>query len=154
MERTVVILKPDSVQRRLVGEIVGRFERKGMKIVAMKMLRVGEDLARRVYAEHEGKYFHGPLVAFLTSSPVVAMVLEGARAIAVCRALLGPTDGKAAPPGTIRGDFGNSSRNNLVHASDSPESAKREMALFFQPQEVLEYDLSIDPWVSWEPPGR
>jgi len=153
MERTVVILKPDCVQRQLVGEVVARFERKGLKIVAMKMLRVSDEMAHRMYAEHDGKHFHAALVAFVTSSPVVAMVLEGPRALAVCRGLLGPTDGKAAPPGTIRGDFGHSSRNNLLHASDSAESAKRETAIFFAPAEILEYDLSIAPWVYWEPPG-
>ena len=153
MERTLVLLKPDCVQRKLVGEVIGRFEAKGLKIAAMKMLRVSPEQARRMYAEHEGKYFHGPLVAFITSSPVVAMVLEGTEAVAVCRAMLGPTDGKAAPSGTVRGDFGLSSRNNLVHASDSAASAERETALFFSPGEILEYELGIGQWTWWEPPA-
>ena len=154
MERTLVLLKPDCVQRRLVGEVIGRLEAKGLKIAAMKMLRVSPQQARRMYAEHEGKYFHAPLVTFITSSPVVAMVVEGTEAVAVCRAMLGPTDGKSAPAGTVRGDYGLSSRNNLVHASDSPASADRETAIFFAPGEVLEYELGIGQWIWWEPPAR
>lgn len=147
MERTLIVLKPDAVQRQLAGRILDRFERKGLKIVGLKMLRVDEDLARRMYSEHEGKPFHGPLVTFITASPVVAMVLEGPGAVAVCRSLMGPTFGPDAPGGTIRGDFGMSRRYNLIHGSDSPESAAREIPLFFQPGELCDYDLAVGEWV-------
>jgi nucleoside-diphosphate kinase len=147
VERTLVVLKPDAVQRQLVGRIVGRFEQKGLKIVAMKFLSVSGDLARRMYSVHEGKSFYGPLVEFITASPVVAMVLEGAGAIAVCRSLMGPTFGPDAPGGTIRGDFGMSRRYNLIHGSDSPEAAGREIPLFFAPGEVVDYELIADRWI-------
>ena len=147
MERTLVVLKPDAVQRRLVGRIVARFERKGLKIVAMKMRTISQQLARTMYAPHEGKDFYEPLVEFLTASPVVAMVLEGLTAVAVVRQMLGPTFGPDAPPGTIRGDLGLSRRYNLVHGSDSPESARREIELFFRQDELLEYESNGDRWV-------
>ncbi len=147
MQRTLIVLKPDAVQRRLVGRIVGRFEQKGLKIVGMKLLRVSPELAGRMYGIHEGKDFYEPLVEFITASPVVAMVLEGVGAIAVCRAMMGPTFGPDAPAGTIRGDFGMSKRYNLIHGSDSPESAEREIPLFFPEDELAEYDLMSDGWV-------
>jgi nucleoside-diphosphate kinase len=147
MERTLIVLKPDALQRQLAGRIIERFERKGLKIVGMKMLRVGDDLARRMYSVHEGKDFYGPLVEFITASPVVAMVLEGCGAIAVCRTLMGPTSGAEAPAGTIRGDFGMARRYNLIHGSDSPESAAREIPLFFQPDEMVQYELVASQWV-------
>jgi len=146
MERTLIVLKPDTVQRQLVGRIVERFEQKGLKIVAMKMLRVSAELAREMYTVHEGKDFHGPLLEFITASPVVAMVLEGLGAVAVCRGLMGPTFGPAAPAGTIRGDFGMSMRYNLIHGSDSAESAAREIPLFFRDDEIVEYDPVAMPW--------
>jgi nucleoside-diphosphate kinase len=147
MERTLIVLKPDAVQRHLVGRLIARFERKGLKIVAMKMLRVGEDLARRMYSVHEGSDFYEGLMAFITASPVVAAVLEGKDAIEVCRKLMGPTFGPVAPAGTIRGDFGMSMRYNLIHGSDSPESARREIALFFSEEEIVHYDLASAQWI-------
>jgi len=145
-ERTLVLIKPDAVQRGLVGRILSRFEAKGLKIVGMKLLRVGDDLAKTMYAEHEGKDFHEPLLAFITAGPVVAVVLEGLGAIANVRKLMGPTFGPDAPPGTIRGDFGASRRYNLLHGSDSPTSAEREIAIFFRPDQVVEYEMVISNW--------
>ena len=147
MERTLVVLKPDAVQRRLVGRIVSRLEAKGLKIVGMKILSVSRDLAERMYAVHEGKDFHAPLLDFITASPVVAMVLEGLGAVAVTRSLMGPTFGPDAPAGTLRGDFGMSRRYNLVHGSDSPASAEREITLFFAPDELVGYELRDETWI-------
>ena len=148
MQRTLIVLKPDAVQRQLVGRIVGRFEQKGLRIAAMKILRVSPELARQMYRPHEGKDFYGPLIEFITASPVVAMVLAGKGAIAVCRTLMGPTFGPDAPGGTIRGDFGASRRYNLIHGSDSPESAQREIPLFFGDDEILDYDLIAAAWLN------
>jgi len=147
MERTLVIIKPDGVQRRLVGRILSRFEDKGLKIVGMKLLQVSDDLARRMYAEHEGKDFHAPLLEFITACPVVAMALEGLQAVAIVRRLIGPTFGPDAPGGTVRGDFGSSMRYNLIHGSDSQASAHREVALFFRPDELVTYELCISEWL-------
>ncbi len=147
MERTLIVLKPDAVQRQLVGRIVARFEAKGLKVVAMKMLQVSPDLARQMYRPHEGKDFYKPLVEFITASPVVAMVLEGKGAVDVVRAMVGPTFGPDAPPGTIRGDFGMSRRYNLVHASDSPASAATEIPLFFAADELVDYELLGEKWL-------
>lgn len=130
-ERTLVLVKPDSVRRGLVGEIISRFERMGMRIVALKMMRLDEDLAARHYREHQGEPFYPRLMSFITSGKVVAMVLEGESAIAVTRKVMGPTDPREAPPGTIRGDYGLEMPENLVHGSDSPESAEEEIRLFF-----------------------
>jgi nucleoside-diphosphate kinase len=130
-ERTLVLVKPDAVRRGLVGEVIGRFERKGLQIVAMDLRSVDGGLADRHYAEHLERDFYPPLREFITSGPLVAMVLEGDQAISVVRTLTGATDGRAAAPGTIRGDFSLSNRENLVHASDSPESAAREIGIFF-----------------------
>jgi nucleoside-diphosphate kinase len=130
-ERTLVLVKPDAVRRGLVGEVLSRFERKGLRIVAMDQRRVDGGLADRHYAEHVERDFYPPLREFVTSGPLVAMVLEGDQAIAVVRALNGATDGRVAAAGTIRGDLSLSNRENLVHASDSPESAEREIAIFF-----------------------
>jgi nucleoside-diphosphate kinase len=130
-ERTLVLVKPDAVRRGLVGEVLGRFERKGLRIVAMDQRNIDGDLADRHYAEHVERDFYPPLREFITSGPLVAMVLEGDEAIAVVRALNGATDGRAAAAGTIRGDLSLSNRENLVHASDSAESAAREIAIFF-----------------------
>ncbi|OBF55225.1 nucleoside-diphosphate kinase [Mycobacterium sp. 852002-53434_SCH5985345] len=131
-ERTLVLIKPDGVQRQLVGEIIGRIERKGLSIAALELRRVSEDLAAEHYAEHEGKPFFGSLLEFITSGPVVAAIVEGPRAIAAFRQLAGGTDPvEKATPGTIRGDFGLETQFNLVHGSDSTDSAKREIALWF-----------------------
>jgi nucleoside-diphosphate kinase len=147
MERTLVLLKPDAVQRRLVGQVIERLDRKGLRMAALRMLQISRPLAEAMYAEHEGKDFHDPLVNFVTASPVVAMVLEGFDAIRMVRSLIGPTFGPDAPPGTIRGDFGASRRYNLVHASDGPEAAKREISLFFREEDLLEYNLIDEDWI-------
>jgi len=139
MERTLVIVKPDAVRRGLAGEIIRRIERKGLKIVALKMTRIDEDTARRHYAEHEGKPFYEPLVRFMTGGPVVLMAVEGLSAIATVRRLLGATNCAAAAPGSIRGDFGVSHRFNLVHGSDGPEAAARELEVFFETRDYVEY---------------
>jgi len=146
-QRTLILLKPDAVQRRLVGEILARFERKGLNIVALKLMRVSEDLARRHYAVHKGKDFYEPLVRFITSSPIVAAVLEGEEAIATARKLVGSTFGRSADPGTIRGDFGISKRFNLIHGSDSPQTAEFEIPLYFTPQEILDFEPDDMPWL-------
>jgi nucleoside-diphosphate kinase len=135
-ERTLVLLKPDAVERRLVGEIIRRIEQKGLKIVAMKLMRVERGLAERHYAEHREKPFYSELINFITSGPIVAMVVEGPEAISVVRALMGATNPFEAQPGTIRGDFGLDLTANLIHGSDSYESAAREIELFFQPEEL------------------
>jgi len=147
MERTLVLLKPDAVQRQLVGRIVARIERKGLKIVALKMMTLTESLAREMYAPHKGKDFYEPLVAFVTAGPLVAAVLEGIDAVSVWRKMIGPTFGPAAPAGTVRGDFGMSMRYNLVHGSDSAVSAAREIPLFFTDEELLRYDLAAQTWI-------
>jgi nucleoside-diphosphate kinase len=140
LEQTLVILKPDCVGRRLVGRVIGRLEDKGLQIAGLKMMRMDRPLAETMYAEHEGKEFYEPLLRFMTGGPVVMMVVRGKDAVGVVRALLGPTFGPDAPPGTLRGDFGMSKRFNLVHGSDSPESARRELSLFFEPDELLDED--------------
>lgn len=147
MERTLVLLKPDALQRRLVGQILARFEAKGLKIVGMKLLRVSPELAARHYAEHVGKPFYNELVSFITSAPVIALVVEGPRAVEVVRRLMGKTNALEAEPGTIRGDYGLSVGMNLVHGSDSPASASREIALFFSPDELHDYALADAPWL-------
>jgi nucleoside-diphosphate kinase len=130
-QRTLVLLKPDAVRRGLVGQVLGRFEAKGLALAAMELRTIDGAQADQHYAEHVERDFYPPLRAFITSGPLVAVVLEGEEAIAVTRTLIGPTDGRQAPAGTIRGDFSLSNRENLVHASDSPESAAREIALWF-----------------------
>jgi nucleoside-diphosphate kinase len=131
MERTLILLKPDAVERQLVGTILSRFEQKGLKIIAVRMLQFTPELARKHYADHIGKPFYPGLEAYITSGSVVAAILEGMEAIAVVRRMIGPTNGIEAPSGTIRGDFALSSQCNLVHASDSPAAAEREMSIFF-----------------------
>ncbi|MBA2482351.1 MAG: nucleoside-diphosphate kinase [Planctomycetes bacterium] len=131
VQRTLVLLKPDAVQRGLIGEIISRFERKALRVIGMKLTKPSQDVAAKHYAEHKERPFFPSLLQFITSSPLVALVLEGDDAIAVVRGLIGPTDGRKAPPGTIRGDYALSKSNNLVHASDSPESAERELAIWF-----------------------
>lgn len=147
MERTLVLIKPDAVQRGLVGEILSRLERRGLKLVALRLRQLDQALAREHYAEHEGKPFLEGLVRFITSGPLVAAVLEGPNAVAVVRSVMGPTDPQQAPPGTIRGDYGLFIQNNLIHGSDSPESARREIALFFGEREIVSWERDIDRWV-------
>ncbi len=147
METTLVLLKPDAIQRGLIGEIVSRLEKTGLKIVAMKLMLVSEDLANRHYGEHVGKPFFDGLVSFITSGPVVAMAVEGAGAVAIVRKTMGATDPAASPAGTIRGDFGSDIGRNLVHGSDSAESAARELALFFEPSELIDYGRCTDEWI-------
>jgi len=139
MERTLVLIKPDAVHRRLVGRILARFEVKGLQIVALKMIQISEELARRHYAPHEGKPFYEPLIRFMTSGPTIALILEGKNAIKVVRRMMGATFGPDAEPGTLRGDFAISNRFNLVHGSDSPAAAEAEIGLFFDPAEVVEW---------------
>ena len=146
MKRSLVLLKPDALQRGLVGEIVTRLEKKGLKIVAMKLMKVKEELAREHYEEHVDKDFFSDLFEFITSSPLVAMVIEGERAISVTRGMMGATNPFEAKPGTIRGDYGLDLTKNLVHGSDSEESARREINLFFNEEEILEYELTMDQW--------
>jgi nucleoside-diphosphate kinase len=146
-ERTLVLIKPDGVQRALVGRIVARYEERGLRIVGLKLVQVAPELAERHYAEHKGKPFYATLVDFITSGPLVAMVLEGPGAIAMVRAMNGATDPANADPGSIRGDLAISARQNLVHASDSAESAAREVALWFEPVELFDYERGIDRWV-------
>jgi len=130
-ERTLVLCKPDAVARGLVGEVIGRLERKGFRLVAMELRSLDEATAKRHYAEHEGKPFFGDLVSFITSGPLVALCVEGPDAVGAVRTLMGPTNPITAPPGSIRGDYGLEIEKNLVHGSDSPESAARELGLFF-----------------------
>jgi nucleoside-diphosphate kinase len=148
MQRTLIIFKPDCVQRRLVGAILARFETKGLRVAALKLIAVNRGLAERHYAEHQGKPFFEGLIQFITSSPVIVGVLEGNESISVVRNMLGATNGVAAAPGTIRGDFSISKQNNLLHGSDSPESAQREIALWFRPEELIDYNLAGSEWVS------
>jgi nucleoside-diphosphate kinase len=147
LEQTLVILKPDAVQRGLIGEIMRRLEDRGLKIVALDMRTIGRDIAARHYAEHEGKPFYAGLIDYITSGPVVLMVLEGPNAIAVTRATMGKTNPAEALPGTIRGDLGLMTGRNLIHGSDGPESAQREIALFFGDRAVATWPRASDPWV-------
>jgi nucleoside-diphosphate kinase len=146
-ERTLVIIKPDCIQRHLAGEVIGRFEKKGLKLVAAKFLQVSGELAGQLYDVHRGEpYFEG-LVKFLSSAPVLVMVWEAEGVIDVVRKMMGATFSSDAEPGTIRGDFGGGKRYNLVHGSDSAESAEREIKIFFQPDEIVDYKLSDEDWI-------
>ncbi|HEY68918.1 MAG: nucleoside-diphosphate kinase [Chloroflexi bacterium] len=147
MERTLVIIKPDAVQRGLIGEIIARFERRGLRIAALKLMQIDEPLARRHYAVHEGKPFYEPLIRYITSSPVVVMVLEGNDAIEIVRRTMGATNPAEAAPGTIRADFGLEIGRNLVHGSDGPETAAFEVPLFFTEDEILSYERDTDRWI-------
>jgi nucleoside-diphosphate kinase len=147
MQQTLILLKPDSVQRRLVGSIIERFERKGLRVAGMKLVMADRSLAERHYAVHKGKPFYESLLDFLTSGPTVAMALVGREAVAVCRNLMGGTDGAKAAPGTIRGDYALSVQNNLIHGSDSPENAALEIALWFQPNELVSYAATDASWI-------
>jgi len=146
LDRTLVMLKPDAVSRGLIGRIIARLEEKGLKIVALKMARIDPALAERHYAAHKGKPFYEPLIRFVTGGPTVFMVLEGKGAVAVVRKMMGDTSGAAAEPGTIRGDLGMSNRFNLIHGSDSPEAAAAEIALFFIPDELIDWNPAAWPW--------
>lgn len=147
MERTLVIIKPDGVQRGLIGEITARFERRGLRIAGMKLVQIGEVLAERHYAIHKGKPFYEPLIRYITSSPVVVMVLEGNDAIEIVRRTMGATHPAEAAPGTIRADFGLEIGRNLVHGSDGPETAAFEVPLFFTEEEILSYERDTDRWI-------
>jgi nucleoside-diphosphate kinase len=145
-ERTLVLIKPDAVQRLLTGRILGRFEERGLKIVGLKLVHVDRDLAERHYAVHQERPFFRGLVEFITSSPLVAIALDGPNAISVVRAMVGATRPHEAAPGTIRGDFALETAQNLVHASDGPETADAELALWFSPAELVDYPRDIDRW--------
>jgi nucleoside-diphosphate kinase len=148
MERTLILLKPDCVQRRLVGAVLGRFEQKGLRLAGMKLVRADRALAEAHYAVHKGKPFYDSLVQFLTSGPTLAVVLEGREAVAVGRTLIGSTDGAKAAPGTIRGDYGISVQNNLIHGSDSVPTAEEEVKLWFKPHELVSYQPADAAWVT------
>ena len=147
MEKTLVLVKPDGVQRGLVGKIISRLENKGFRLVALKLMNVSKKLAEEHYGEHVDRPFFGDLVRFITSSPIVAMAIEGENAVQVVRTTMGLTNPQEAAPGTIRGDFGLTIGMNLIHGSDSGESATRELDLFFEPSEILEYSKDIERWI-------
>jgi len=146
-ERTLVLVKPDGVQRQLIGRILSRYEDRGLKVVGMKLVHVDRGLAERHYAEHRGKPFFEGLVEFITSAPLVALALEGPKAISIVRAINGATRPHEAAPGTIRGDFALETAQNIVHASDGPETAVTELAIWFDPAELYDYDRDVDGWV-------
>lgn len=147
MERTYLMIKPDGVQRGFIGEIVARFEKKGYKIAGLKMLQISRDLAERHYGEHKGRPFFEPLVEYITSGPVVAMVIEGKDAVSAARDMMGATNPLKAAPGTIRGTYGIDIGRNIIHGSDSLESAQREIALFFKEEDLINYGRDIDRWI-------
>ncbi len=146
-ERTLILLKPDAVNRRLSGRLISRIEDKGLKIVGLKMLQVTPELSRQHYEEHVEKPFYPLLEEFITSGPVVALAVEGPEAISVMRTMMGSTNGREAGPGTIRGDFGCSRQMNLMHGSDGPEAAARELKIYFRDEELIDYPSSLDGWV-------
>lgn len=148
MERTLVLIKPDALQRGLAGAILSRLERRGLKIVGLKLLRMDQELARRHYAVHQGKSFFEGLIKYITSSPIIAAVFEGPRAVEVVRSTMGQTDPTEAPPGTIRGDLALEIGRNLVHGSDSLETAGQEIALLFRPEDLLTWQRSVEPWIT------
>ncbi len=146
-ERTLLLFKPDAIQRRLAGRILTRIEEKGYKIVALKMMQVTPELARQHYAEHVEKPFYPNLESFITAAPVIALIVEGPEAVSVMRGMMGSTNGREAAPGTIRGDFGSSRQMNLIHGSDGPEAAAREIDIYFRPEEICDYSLDLAPWM-------
>lgn len=148
MERTLILVKPDGVQRGLIGEIIARFERRGLKLVGLKFIQMSQELAERHYAVHQARPFYASLVTYITSGPVVAMVWEGKAAVAAARATIGATNPVAANGGTIRGDFGLEIGRNLVHGSDSAENAVQEVNLFFTPEELVTWERSLESWIS------
>lgn len=147
MERTYLMVKPDGVQRGFVGEIISRFEKKGLKIVGLKLLQITRQVAEKHYGEHKDKPFFGSLVDYITSGPVVAMVLEGKDAVSTARDMMGATNPLKAAPGTIRATYGMDLGRNIIHGSDSPESADREIAIFFRPDELVDYSRTLDQWI-------
>lgn len=147
MERTLILFKPDAVQRRLAGKLLARLEDKGLKIVGLKMLKVTKELSAKHYAEHVSKPFYPLLEEFITSGPVVALVAEGPQAVTVVRTMMGPTNGAQAAPGTIRGDFGVSRQMNLMHGSDSVDAARREIDVYFKADELCQYEATLGGWV-------
>ena len=147
MDRTLIILKPDSIQRGIAGQIITRFEQKGLQIVGLKLMKISQQLAETHYESHKGKPFYPGLVKFMTSSPVIVIALAGKDAITIARNMMGATFGSKAAPGTIRGDFGVSNSFNLIHGSDSPEAAQRELGLFFKPGELVEWSPASQGWV-------
>jgi nucleoside-diphosphate kinase len=147
MQQTLILLKPDAVHRRLIGAVLQRFESKGLRVVGMKMLQADASLAQKHYAIHQGKPFYNSLLQFLTSGPTVAVCLEGREAVAVVRSMMGATDGAKSAPGTIRGDFGISIQNNLIHGSDSPENARTEIDLWFKPNELVTWTPVDASWI-------
>ena len=148
METTLVLIKPDAIQRGLGGEIISRLERKGLRIIAMKMLQIDNALAQRHYAIHKDKPFFAELVDFITSSPIIAIVFQGKDAVVLVRQMMGETDPAKASPGTIRGDLGVNIKHNLIHGSDSQENASKEISLFFSQEEILHYSRDIDRWIA------
>jgi len=144
-ERTLILFKPDAVERRLCGELLSRIEKKGLKIVGLKMLKVTPELSKQHYAEHVSKPFYPLLESFITSGPVVAVAVEGPEAITVMRTMMGKTNGRESAPGTIRGDFGVSRQMNLIHGSDGPDAATRELAIYFKPEELISYQPILAP---------
>ncbi|MBL4885841.1 MAG: nucleoside-diphosphate kinase [Planctomycetaceae bacterium] len=146
-QRSLILCKPDAVQRRIVGRIITRIEEKGYKIIGLKMLQVTPELAIQHYEEHVEKPFYPHLESFITASPVIALVVEGPDVISVMRGMMGSTNGRDAAPGTIRGDFGSSRQMNLIHGSDSPEAAAREIEIYFKPEEICEYSLDLASWM-------
>jgi nucleoside-diphosphate kinase len=147
MERTLVLIKPDAIQRGLAGEILGRLERRGLRIAALRLLHLEEGLAHQLYDVHKGKSFFDRLIAYMTSTPIVAAVFEGSRAVETVRQTMGATDPAQAAPGSIRGDFGLDVGRNLIHGSDSLENARREIALFFSDDQIFSYERDFDRWV-------
>ena len=147
MQRTFVMVKPDGVQRRLIGRVIARFEQAGINLAAMKFMSVSRDLAEQHYAVHQGKPFYEGLIKYITSGPVVAMVLQGDNVIERVRHMVGATDPQEAAPGTIRGDFAQDIGRNIVHASDSPETARQEIALWFDDREIVDYEMTDQPWL-------
>lgn len=146
-ERTFVMLKPDAVARGLIGEIIARFEKKGLKVVAMKLLPVSKELAEKQYAVHKGKAFFEPLIEYITSGPSLPMIVEGKNAVQAVRTLIGKTNSLEASPGTIRGDFGMTLERNIIHAADSAENAKIEMAVYFTEEEICKYPQTDEKWL-------
>ena len=148
MERTLILVKPDGVQRGLIGTIIARLEQKGLRLIGIKLIHITEELANKHYGEHVGKPFFNSLVSFITSSPSVAISAEGENAIQVSRTLMGSTNPQEALPGTIRGDYGMTIGMNLIHGSDSVESAERELGIFFSPVELIDYERDFDKWIT------
>lgn len=146
VERSLILFKPDTVQRKLCGELLARIERKGLKLIGLKMLRVTPELSKQHYAEHVTKKFYPLLESFITSGPIVAVAVEGPEAVKVMRSMMGSTNGRDSAPGTIRGDYGSSRQMNLIHGSDSPEAAQRELAIYFKPEELHDWAPVLEDW--------